>query len=368
MAGNVINTYNLFVDSSTGRDANSKGDSYHLHLGNAGITCEAGQYIRLSLNNFTMHKTFTDINANNSKFRVRTKGAPGVADGELTKRNNTTLNSIAKDFGNNLAQAIITAQGLGTATATLNNPTPASTTSIGGDSDHIIAFDIVFSTNHNVASDGDAIVQLFTDDGEAYEILGGNRIDDATDTTTNSIAQITVENATTLNVKCLYPAQRHTTSLVYLRATGIPNTSIESTSLAHPSENHRTDTTDSDILARIETDVEYINYNAQTGREYFMNVKQKQISNLTLRLTDAKNRPLGRAFGSPLETASGTGTAQSSLGNLSFSAVIRVDIVQQREIKELETRPTPQTTAARFDNLLIQPKFGRDGYGSGVGR
>ncbi len=366
MAGNIINSYNLFVDSSTGRDANSKGDNYHLHLGNAGMTCEAGQYIRLTLNNFTMHKTFTDINANNCKFKVRTQ--VGTADGELTKRNNTTLNSIANDFGNNLAQAIIDAQGLGAATFALQNVKPSSVASVGGDSNHIISFDISFSANHNVASDGHVRVQFFSEDGETYEILGGDRIDDDTDTTTNSIATVTVADTTTLNVKCLYPAQRHTTSFVYLRATGIPNTSIESTSLAHPTENHRTDTTDSDILARIEADVEYINYNAQTGREYFMNVKQKQISNLTLRVTDARNRALGRALGSSSNTASGTGTAQSTLGNLSFSAVIRVDIVQQREIKELETRPTPQTTAARFDNLLIQPKFGKDGYGSGVER
>ena len=36
-----------------------------------GITCESGQYIRLTLNNFTMHKTFTDVNTNNSQFVVR---------------------------------------------------------------------------------------------------------------------------------------------------------------------------------------------------------------------------------------------------------------------------------------------------------
>ena len=38
MTERVVNTYNVFVDSSTGRDNNSKGDNYHLHLGNAGIS------------------------------------------------------------------------------------------------------------------------------------------------------------------------------------------------------------------------------------------------------------------------------------------------------------------------------------------
>ena len=63
MTERVVNTYNVFVDSSTGRDNNSKGDNYHLHLGNAGINCDAGQYLRLNLNQFTMHKNFTDVNA-----------------------------------------------------------------------------------------------------------------------------------------------------------------------------------------------------------------------------------------------------------------------------------------------------------------
>jgi hypothetical protein len=373
MAENIVNSYNLFVDSSTGRDNASKGDNYHLHLGNAGITCESGQYIRLTLNNFTMHKTFTDVNTNNSQFVVRdTTTSPTTSQiGNLTHRNNISINSLASDFATQLGTAIIAKKGLGTATFTTGALEPSSLTSIGGNSDHIISFTLTCSTNHNIASTGDVICQMYSADGDSYELLGGNRVNSSTDTTTPSIT-ITRTSATVLTVQCLYPAQRHSTSFIYLRGTGIPNTSIESTSLAHLTEDHRTDTVDSDILARIEVDVEYCNYEAQSGREYFMNIKQKQINTLSLRLTDAKNRPLGRVFGSSTNSTTtgitGSGTEQSTLGNLSFSAVIRVDIVQQRQIKELETKPLTHTTAARFDNVLAQPKFGRDAYGSGVGR
>jgi hypothetical protein len=107
---------------------------------------------------------------------------------------------------------------------------------------------------------------------------------------------------------------------------------------------------------------------SQSGREFFINIRQKMVSNMRLRLTDRHNRPLGRSFGSPAYTASGSGTNQSTLGNLSFSSVIRVDVIQQRHIKELESEPVPQTTASRFDNVLTHPKFGKAGYGSGVGR
>ena len=367
MAENIVNSYNLFIDSSTGRDNASKGDNYHLHLGNAGITCEAGQFIRLTLNNFTMHKTFSDIHANNSRFVVRDTSNNASRTGNLTHQNHLTLNALAENFATQLGNEIKALKGLaGGVIVTPGAVTPSSTTSVGGTSNNIISFTLTYSSNHNIAATGDVICQMFEADGEAYEILGGNRIESSTDTTTPSIT-ITVTSATVLTVQCLYPAQRHTTSFIYLRGSGIPNTSIESTSL-NDITNHRTDTMDSDILARIEVDVEYCNYEAQTGREYFMNVKQKQLNTLNLRLTDAKNRPLGRAFGANSNTATGTGTAQSTLGNLSFSAVIRVDIVQQRQVKELETKPLTHTTAARFDNVLAQPKFGRDAYGSGVGR
>ena len=373
MAENIVNSYNLFVDSSTGRDSASKGDNYHLHLGNAGITCESGQYIRLTLNNFTMHKTFTDVNTNNSQFVVRdTTTTPTTSQiGNMTHQNHISLNALASNFASSLGTAIIALKGLGAATFDVDALKPSSTSSIGGNSDHIISFTLTCSTDHNIASTGDVICQMYSADGDVYELLGGNRVNSSTDNTTPSIT-ITRTSATVLTVQCLYPAQRHTTSFIYLRGTGVPNTSIESTSLAHPSEDHRTDTVDSDILARIEVDVEYCNYEAQSGREYFMNIKQKQINTLSLRLTDAKNRPLGRVFGSSTNSTTvgitGSGTEQSTLGNLSFSAVIRVDIVQQRQIKELETKPLTHTTAARFDNVLAQPKFGRDAYGSGVGR
>ena len=374
MTERVVNTYNVFVDSSTGRDNNSKGDNYHLHLGNAGINCDAGQYLRLNLNQFTMHKNFTDVNATNNNFRVRVANPTagfGIAFGFLSLRNNTTLNALASDFASNLGGAIRSAQGLAnTVTVTASNITPSSTTSIGGDSDHIISFDLTFSSAHNITDAGGSnpcLVQCFTTNGECYELLGGDRIDDPTDTTTSSIS-ISATSTTVLAVQCLYPAQRHTLSYVYLRAGGLPNTSLESISLANDDENHRTDTIDSDILARIPVDVEYCNFDAQVGREYFINVKQKQINVLNLRLTDSRNRPLCRAFNSHINTAAGTGSNQSTLGNLSFSAVLRIDVIQQRDIKELSTAPVKQETASRFENLLVQPKFGRDGYGSGVGK
>ena len=364
MAENIVNTYNLFVDTSRGHSADSQGDNFNLNLGHAGIVCDAGQYIRMTLNNFSMHKTFTDINETNNKFTVRVNNNAGSANGTLTKRNNTTLNALADDFATQIFTALKSAVSFGGTLTSATNVTPNSTTSIGGDSDHVISFLLTFSGTHSIS---DAVCQFNLAEGDSYEILGGDRIEGISSISDTSIDN-TANSSTTIQVTCRYPAQRQTTDFVYLRCIGIPNTSIESLGLMNPSETHRTDTTDSDILAKIPVDVEYCNYDAQSGREFFMNIRQKNVANLRLRLTDRHNRPLGRAFNSSALTASGSGTKQSTLGNLSFSAVIRVDVVQQRQIHELETTPVPERTASRFENVLSQPKFGRDSYGFGVGR
>ena len=368
MAENIVETYNLFVDTSRGRSADSQGDNFNLNLGQANIVCDSGQYIRMTLSNFSMHKNFTDINSSNNKFKVRvTNGATlGSANGELTNRNNTTYNALSKDFATQLGatlKAAAIAAGITNAN-TINfvssSEQPSSLTNITGDDSNIISFTLT-SNNHGITQ----AICLFNEiESDSYEILGADRMN--SNDTQSGIDFTFATN--TIVVSCRYPAQRQTTAFVYLRCTGLPNTNIETQGLNDPSERFNTDTIDSDILAKIPVDVEYCNYDAPTLRDFFINIRQKSVASLRLRLTDRHNRPLGRAYRSSSLTATGTGTKQSTLGNLSFSAVIRLDIIQQRHILELDTPSIPQTTPSRFENLLIQPKNGRNTYGFGVGR
>ena len=64
--------------------------------------------------------------------------------------------------------------------------------------------------------------------------------------------------------------------------------------------------------------------------------KQKQLNHVRFFLTDRKNRPLGRLQGTASLTAAGPGTAQSTKGNLYFSAILRVDIIQSTIPKYLK--------------------------------
>ena len=140
----------------------------------------------------------------------------------------------------------------------------------------------------------------------------------------------------------------------------------------------------SSILAQIRIDTEFIQWNPNTGREFFANYYQKAINNIQLSLTDKHNRYFYTFPGANLLYPTGStnqDTAQSFTGNFHFTATIRVDILEN-DITSTTKANVPGTAAvgvnklfnppttdvpARFENLLIHQKFGKDQYGKGPG-
>ena len=158
---------------------------------------------------------------------------------------------------------------------------------------------------------------------------------------------------------------------VYLRAPGTLNNNIETRGLRHPGETHKSDTAHSDILGRaVVAANEWVQYTSGTEKDFFIDIHQKQFNVLRLRLTDSKNRLVGRnPYWYPPENgphpnsaASGAGIApigwppgnQSTLGNLSFfSAVIRIDTIKTKKIEHLETLHHAPSVPARFSNGIV---------------
>tara|TARA_B110001452_G_scaffold34400_1_gene26546 strand:- start:221 stop:472 length:252 start_codon:yes stop_codon:yes gene_type:complete len=58
---------------------------------------------------------------------------------------------------------------------------------------------------------------------------------------------------------------------------------------------------------------------------------------MRLFLTDSKNRPLGRLAGFANKTAAGTGAAQSTTGNLNYSCLLRIDVLEVMTPRTLQT-------------------------------
>ena len=108
------------------------------------------------------------------------------------------------------------------------------------------------------------------------------------------------------------------------------------------------DTDHSTILGRIPLQDEDIFYEAQTGRDYFLNLRQKNVSHIRLHLTDEHNNSLPLFAGQ-----------NAHKGTARFTCTLRFDIVQVRMPNEFETPPYNPGIPPRFtSNFLEKLDFG----------
>ena len=141
----ITSSYNLFVDSSTGHNAQTKGDDYIVNLQDAGVHAGEGEHIRMSLTNFSMAKNFTDVNDNNNEFRLKTVNSNPAnsidAVVKLDKRNYTSVTDIATNFADKV-QGLI-APGDNTAHTDMEDIV----------NNNFIVFTCNTANNHNINSD-----------------------------------------------------------------------------------------------------------------------------------------------------------------------------------------------------------------------
>lgn len=373
----ITNSYNLFIDSSRSHTSNSKGDDILINLQDAGVHAGEGEIIRMNLENFSMAKVFSDVNANNNQIQLRaTTNVDSEAafltnqDISLTPKNYNSVSALATELKDKIIKALNDMNGtFGTvALKTLTTVTPANATE---STDNVIEFTLTYDGTL-LPTTAKVYVQMFSEESDSYMLLGGDRIQGpkSAASTAQSISVVPSTTVKEITFKCLYPAQRSTMPFVYIRAPGVLNTNIETKGLKDVRIDHKSDTAHSDILGRVVVETsEWVQYTAQTGREFFLDIHQKQLNHIRLKLTDAKNRPIGRSISSTNQnTATGTGNAQSTLGNLSFSAVIRFDIIKKRTVEHLQTEHHKPNVPARFSNgVTNQQRFGKDTFGMGPG-
>jgi hypothetical protein len=361
MTERVIETHNIFIDTDKAqKESTSKGDDFQLHLNTQSVDADRGQFIRLTLNDFSMYKNWTDVNTNNNTIVIETQA--GVDKFNLTEQNYETIHDLADNFATNLGTKLLqVAQGLGSTAVSyvVNNLKPDATTSINGTTDNIISFSIDFNAPHTLTQ---VEIRFVEDEGDVYNLLGGDRLFDSS--AGQSITSAFALGATEIFFYCWYPAQRSTTSHIYLR-TSLTTGATETASLGHEDRIETfSEVSYSNILARIPVNTEFCTFTSESGREYFLDLKQKHINNIRLYLTDQHGRRLGRRPGQEnLNTASGSSSvfgvgvasSQSTLGNLSFSCVVRADIVEFQHPKEHFTPDIQRLSLARQSGLLVNP-------------
>ena len=368
----IVNSFNLFVDSEKSSlvgDRQSEGDDVHIHFEGNTIEAGDGENIRLSLLNFTMFNNIYMVNINNSRFNVR--GASGTTPSfldvvNIDRKNYKNLKDIATSFATNLGTYLATKSA---ATTFENTTILPDTLTLGATDDRLL--DITLTAKNGGGSTiahgiTDLKIQCLEAEGESSVILGGNRQDDATDITFSSL-KITIAT-NTIRVQGYFPMQRLSDPYVYLRCNNAQS-GLEMSVLSNDRGIYNTDIINSDIFAKLFRDVEYINYESNTGEEYFMNLQQRKLANLRLFLTDSKGRKLGRTSTQrDLGTAAGLtdssldfeSNLQNKTGNLFFTAVIRVDIVKNRSPVKLETEGIrPPLPAREAQGTYIWPDYGR---------
>jgi hypothetical protein len=368
----IVNSFNIFVDSEKSSlvgDRQSEGDDVHIHFEGQTIEAGDGENIRLSLLNFTMFNNIYMININNSRFNVR--GASGTNPSfldvvNIDRKNYKNLKDVATSFATNLGTYLATKS----AATTFENTTILPDTLALGSTDNRL-LDITLTAKNGGGSTiahgiTDLKIQCLEAEGESSVILGGNRQDDATDITFSSL-KITIAT-NTIRVQGYFPMQRLSDPYVYLRCNNAQS-GLEMSVLSNDRGIYNTDIINSDIFAKLFRDVEYINYESNTGEEYFMNLQQRKLANLRLFLTDSKGRKLGRTSTQrDLGTAAGLtdssldfeSNLQNKTGNLFFTAVIRVDIVKNRSPVKLETEGVrPPLPAREAQSTYIWQDYGK---------
>jgi hypothetical protein len=232
----VVNSYNIFIDSGRYIASNSTGDILILPLGQTPITCGQNQFLRLSLLSFSMTKSWLNINSLNNTFRINQTQNLATAPLLNTSNNNTfTLTpanylspySLGQNFATALANALSTHTGVALAATPISSFLPISSTTMAGDGGTIISFQIDFVSAHGMT---DLNIQFQIPDGDIYQILGGNKINDLTDTTTQSIfiySSSIAPASTSVKVSCHYGCKLTTVNNIYLR-TDLATTNLQS--------------------------------------------------------------------------------------------------------------------------------------------
>ncbi len=381
----IVNSFNMFIDtekSSIVGDRQSKGDDVQIHFEGQSIVGGDGENIRLSLLNFNMFNNIYTINVNNSRFTVRGLADAGSSTPNnffdelfIPRKNYKTINEIAAEFAEVLKPYLLAranplvGQWTSVTLREINGAGPA----VGETGDRLLDVTLTSKTVGGIATAHGITgftIQMEEATGETYCILGGNRQDDTSDITFSSLKITTTANE--IKIQGYYPMQRTSDPYVYLRCNNAQS-GLETSVLSSDRGRLPNDVVNSDILARMFRDTEYITYESATGEEYFINLQTRKLSNLRLFLTDSKGRPLGRlnverqdGTASGLQESNATGGSnafeskfQSTLGNLFFTAVIRVDILKTSSPVKLQSEGIrPALPASKTQGMYVWQDYG----------
>jgi hypothetical protein len=394
----VVNSINFFVDSercSVVGDGQSKGDDIHYNFEGNTIECKDGEVIRLSLVDFYMPNNQYTIDGRNSFASIictvnGTAMTAAISKTVIDRGNYYEVDDIAINFAKNigniiaglsgvpagldilsirnvtLEEQLTVAEGFTNVAATAGPPQTLGSALTGTPERKLLNVIIKFKTTAAPTGGAHTITALKVScqslNGEAYLVLGGERGDDS-NTNLNSF-DITYPSVNEIQIKGYYPMQLITEPHVYLRCS-LGQNGLESSILSSDEKVFNNDIVGSNILAKIARTTESFSFIASQEQQFFLTLQQRKLNSIGLFLTDSKSRPIGRSKGSGRGTSAGledtTVTSelaylketQNTLGNLYFTATIRIDIVKVYNPNVLQSEPPPMPPVPRKANGII---------------
>jgi hypothetical protein len=352
----------MFIDTERNLSADSTGDNVALPLSQTPIMAGRDQFIRLNLLEFSMPKSFHDINALNNTFTIRDAGGNQTVVLPPSNYNSAAkLFTSVAGFQTPVLSALTTLQG-GALTLSMSIITPLT----AGNNSNVLQFVVDYGAAHGYTAGTAPKIQAYVSQGKAYNILGGKRIVDDADSTSVSLTttlgdETGADTTTKLTFTAFYTAHYHSSSHVFLRINE-QNSNIGTSSLQSiKTDTQRTEMASTKVLGIVPIDTEYIRYVAQTDNVFFTDILSKSLAQMRLQITDS----LGNLF--PLVAPD-----QNRLGNRYFQAVIRVDIMQYPSSMphsvnnpNLEEKTAPRFSSAPSSHIGKFESMGLNGPQSG---
>lgn len=354
----ITKSFNIFIDSGLGDNTeNNTGIDYQLNFNDIGIECPKDGFFRLSVLDFNMIKTFTNINHHNSLFILALEdgGITSYYDLNIPHKNYAILYDLAVEFYNTIATQIMAYVNAQTANTLdnfeLSNVNPINSAGVAGTSNNVLSGKMVFKKGATIVDITGFVtsckIQTYiktprTDKyTTAYQILGSKLIQDVTDVTSSSMTTTLDLANGAITITAFYPGCRFNEPYIYLRCS-LPSDNLATSALDYFTlqTGDKTDLNHSNILARFPIQSEVVDYRANSLDEFMIDVHQNHLTNVNFYLTMCHGHSIPEF-----------NTSQIVLGNLSFSMTLRCDIIRRIQNNEVNFSPTPINYPKKLGNV-----------------
>lgn len=362
----VANAFNLFINTDRNIPNGSLGDDFMIPLGQSPIVAGDDEHIRLTLDQFSMRKSWYDVNKNNNKFIVALTdpipGAPINLPVYLDPGDwDNDHEGFAEMAGAKIQAALLVLGNLELGEVVYEGPQGPQEPAINLVTDKLTLFFRLGDAANNMFQQNTPLIQCFTGLGDAYLVLGGRRIvGNERESPVSSLAYNLNDNL--MSFTSLFKTNLTPETHVYLAVDNQMSNNIATNSFTAENtqslKDDREGMVSSRIMAAIPIDAYYAMYTSTTNRLFFIDLASRVATSLKLVLVDS----CGRRFPYIDNNAE-----QGVFGDRSFKCTIRVDIIKGNKTGTLQTAPTPKSVPPRFSSTPAPVlNLGIPGYGLNV--